>query len=126
MRCWKGKKKMVKIEYTKWGLANRFDDCIELNIALKKNSKMHAAILDHELGHKEKNTFKQDLAHDLRPINEVSQWEILLFMIKNPRTFTQILPFYWSPKRKEFIYDLNMVIIYTVIFGGIGLLLKFI
>ncbi len=116
---------MVDIIYTKWNLANRFGNTIELNEALKTNSKMRSSILDHELGHKSTNTFKQDLAHDLRPIGQVSQWEILLFMIKHPRTLTQIFPFYYSPSNKQFIYDLNMLLIYGAIFGGIALLFWF-
>ena len=116
---------MVEIIYTRWNLANRFGDVIELNEALKENSKMRTSILEHELAHKKTNTFKQDLAHDLRPIGKVSQWEILLFMIRHPRTLTQIFPFYYSPSKKEFIYDLNMLLIYGTIFGGIGLLYWF-
>lgn len=113
----------IQIEYTKWGLANRFDDCIELNEALKTNPKLHAAILKHELGHKGTNTFKQDFAHDLTPMNELSQKELVVFMIKHPRTWTQLLPIYWSGKRKEFVYDLNMLLIYGGLIGGIALLL---
>ena len=91
---------MVKVEYGNWGLANRFDDCIELNEALKKYPSLHGAILQHELGHEESNTLRQDLVHDLTPINKLSQKELFVFMLKNPRTLTQFIPFYWSWKRK--------------------------
>lgn len=112
---------MVEIRYVKWGLANRFDDYIEMNIALKEDPKLHNAILDHELGHKKSNSFRQDLAHDLTPINKLSQKELLVFMIKHPTTFTQILPFYWSPRRKKLVYDLNMILIYVVVLSVFGL-----
>jgi len=108
---------MVEISYVKWGLANRFDDGIELNENLKKYPNLHGAILHHELGHKETNTFKQDLAHDLRPINKFSQKEVLAFMVRHPKSFTQLLPVYWSSKRKQLIYDLNMIIIYGIVVG---------
>lgn len=107
---------MVEIQYVKWGLANRFSnpDCIELNVALKTNPKLHDAILKHELGHRKDNTFRQDFVHDLTPINRLSQKDLIVFMIKHPRTITQLLPFYWSPRRKELVYDINMLIIYGV------------
>ena len=113
---------MVPIRYVKWGLANRFDDGIELNENLKKDMKLHNAILDHELGHKETNTFKQDFVHDLTPVNKLSQKELVAFMVKHPKTWTQLLPFYWSATRKEFVYDLNMLIVYGAVLGGIGIL----
>ena len=106
---------MIPIVYTKWNLANRFDDCIELNEALKDYPKLHHAILNHELDHKDGNTFKKDLYHDLAPINKLSQKELFIFIIKHPKTLTQFLPFYWSFSRKQFIYDLNMIIIYGVV-----------
>lgn len=112
---------MVEISYVKWGLANRFDDGIEMNEALKKDRRLHDAILDHELGHKKKNTFKQDLVHDLTPINRLDQRDLLVFMIKNPRTLTQLLPIYWSPKRRRIIYDLNMILIYGILFTAIAI-----
>ncbi len=118
--------KMVRVVYTKWNLANRFDDCIELNEALKDNPKLHSAILTHELGHKKSNTFKQDLFHDLTPMNRLSQKDLIVFIIKHPRTWTQFLPIYWSPKRKELVYDMNMLVIYGSIIIGIALLYYFI
>jgi len=112
---------MVQINYVNWGLANRFDDCIEMNIHLKKNQRLHDSILDHEMGHKKHNTFKQDLIHDLTPVNKLSQKDVLIFMIKHPKTFTQLLPFYYSPSRKEIIYDISMLIIYSFAGTLIGL-----
>lgn len=114
---------MVEITYVKWGLANRFSDpdVIELNEALKTNDKLHNIILNHELGHKKENTFKKDLIHDLTPINKLSQKELIFFMFKHPRTFSQLLPFYWSTKRRQLVYDLNVIIIYAIILGAISL-----
>lgn len=106
--------KMVQIEYIEWGLANRFSDRIELNENLKKYPKLHAAILEHELGHHNSNSFRQDFAHDLAPMNKLSQADLLKFMFKHPKTWTQFAPFYWSPRRKDFIIDYNMTIIYGV------------
>jgi len=117
---------MVDIVYTKWNLANRFSDCIELNESLKEDKRLHDAILKHELGHKNDNTFKQDFIHDLTPVNDLTQRDVLKFMIKHPRTFTQIFPIYWSSRRKQFIYDLNMILIWGFIIVMILLAVFFI
>lgn len=118
---------MVKIEYVKWGLANKFDDpeVIELSESLKQDPSLHDAILSHELGHKKHNSFKQDFKHDLTPVNRLSQKKLLFFMFKHPRTLTQFLPFYWSSKRKQIIYDLNMLLIYGGIFFFVILAIYF-
>lgn len=112
---------MVEISYVKWGLANRFDEGIEMNECLKKNMRLHDAILDHELGHKDQNTFRQDIVHDLSPINKLSQKDLVIFMVKHPRTWTQLFPIYWSPRKKQIVYDLNMLIIYGVLIGVVAL-----
>ena len=106
--------KMTKIVYTKWHLANRFTnpDVIELNEALQKYPKIHGAILQHELGHKNTNTTKQDLIHDLSPMSKLSQKDLLIFMFKHPKTLTQFLPFYYSKTRKQFVYDISWIVIY--------------
>lgn len=116
---------MVEIVYTKWNLANRFDDCIELNEALKKYPKLHRAVLDHELQHKKGNTFKQDLLHDLSPLNKLSQKDLIVFMIKHPKTLSQFLPIYYNHRRKQIVYDINMLIVYGVIISSISLLLYY-
>ncbi len=108
---------MVDVRYVKWGLANRFDDGIELNENLKKYPKLHNSILDHELGHKDSNTFRQDLAHDLTPIQKLNQKEVVVFMLKHPKAMIQLLPFYWSSKRKQIVFDLNMILIYGFFVG---------
>jgi hypothetical protein len=116
---------MVKIIYTKYALANRFDDCIELNKNLKKVPDLHNAILEHELGHKEDNSFRKDFLHDLTPIKKLSQKDLTFFILKHPSTLIQFLPFYWSFRRKQIIYDLNMIIIYgfMLLIISLGLIL---
>ena len=112
---------MVKIVYTRWNLANKFDDCIELNEGLKKYPKLHGAILRHELEHSDKYFSTRDLSHDILPTKKVKQSEILSFMLRHPKSFSQLLPLYYSPRRKEFIYDLNLIIIYSFMIGVAGL-----
>ena len=49
-----------KIKYVDWGLANWYEDRIEINRNLKKYPKLHNYIILHELGHKK----EFDLMHD--------------------------------------------------------------
>ena len=120
---------MVKIVYTKWGLANRFDDCIELNENLKKYPKLQAQLLDHEVRHTDKSMSVFDLKHDLSSQQEIDSKALMFFMLKHPKSLTQILPFYYSPRRKKLIYDLNLIItsglFFTIIITGIFVFFKF-
>lgn len=113
---------MIPIVYTKWGLANRFDDCIELNEGLKKYPSLHSKILKHELSHTNKRFSSKDLRYDLTSTDGIKQVDLILFMLKHPRTLSQLLPFYWSRRRKQLIYDLNLMLTYTIFFGIIGTL----
>jgi len=108
---------MIPVKYTKWGLANRFDDSIELNENLKKYPKLHAQLLKHELEHTNEKFTMKDLKHDLSSGEEVNQGSLMMFMLKHPKSLTQVLPFYYSLKRKQLVYDLNLLLIYSLSFG---------
>ncbi len=114
----------VPIRYVNWGVANRFDDGIELNVNLQKYPKLHDTILRHELGHKKDMSQGQHMRHDLLP-TKVSNKEMFVFMFKHPKSLIQFFPFYWSSTRKQIIYDLNMIIIQgimlAIIVGGVWL-----
>ncbi len=110
---------MMPIVYTKWNLANRFNDCIELNENLKKYPKLHAAILHHEIEHTNKPFSVRDVKNDLAPLKKINQMDVVRFMLKNPKSFTQLLPFYYTKKR-GFIYDLNMIVTYSVLILIVG------
>ena len=52
--------------------------------------------------------------------------ELFKFMFKHPKSFTQVLPFYWT-KKKKLVYDINLMVMYlimsvifvtTIYFGG--------
>lgn len=108
---------MIKIIYTSGGLGNRFDDHIEINKNLKNYPELYKEVLAHELQHtNEAFTFK-DLALDLGESN-INRWDLFKFMLKHPKSFSQLLPIYWS-KKHGFVYDINLILIYSVI----GLLL---
>lgn len=112
---------MLPVRYVEWGIANRFNDCIELNRNLLKYPDLHAAILRHEVEHTNKTFSWHDLRHDLLPTKKVSQVQLFKFMIKHPKAVSQFLPIYWSPSRKQLIFDLNLAVTYAISFGVIAL-----
>ncbi len=95
------------------GIANRFADAIEINKYLKAYPKLYFPILRHELSHSDKTFSFKDFSHDLNSENKVDRIQLLKFMFKHPKSFTQVLPFYYTPKRK-IVIDINLVIVYLV------------
>lgn len=108
---------MVEVKYVKYGIANRFKDCIEMNVNLRKYPELHDAILQHELSHEEGKWTLKDLKHDFLPENKLNNWQLIKFMVKNPSSFRQLLPIYYSWER-GLVYDINLILMYLII-GGI-------
>lgn len=108
----------MKITYTDWALGNNFGNEIELNRNLIYYPKLHNAVLSHELSHSDKAFTIKDLKLDLSQ-SKISSWEVLNFMVKHPKSFTQLLPFYYSSKH-GFVYDLNLLLIYFLSVCFIG------
>ena len=110
---------MPEIKYVDYGLANRYDHTIEINENLKKYPSLHDAILSHELSHTDEKGFsKRDFMLDFGE-SKINYTQLLKFMIKHPRSFMQILPFY--KKENVFFYDINLIIFWTVLLSVIGL-----
>jgi hypothetical protein len=113
----------LEIREVDYGVANNFGDYIEINKNLNDYPKLRRAILEHEFGHTNTKGFSgQDLAHDLSEV-KVSNFELLKFMINNPKSFHQLLPIY--KKDKTLFYDINMMIVWGVLFGIAGLSIFF-
>ena len=113
----------TKIIYVDYGIANNFGEFIEVNKNLKKYPHLLHPILKHELSHTNKFFTLHDLKIDL--VQNVNSWDMLKFMIKHPRSFSQLLPIYFD-KKKGFIYDVNLILIYVFmaicITGTVGLI----
>lgn len=108
----------IDIRYVDWGVANNFGNYIEVHKDLLKYPKLLRPILEHELKHTNKVFSFHDLKHDLTPSG--AKWGTLFkFMIARPKTWIQVLPFYWQ-KGKGFIWDLNLIIVYAVVLCIIG------
>lgn len=109
-------KEKLRIIDTEWGIANRFlDGTIEINKNLRKYPRLFRPILQHELSHTDKSFSTKDFWHDINSEHKVDQIQLLKFMFRHPKSFTQLLPFYYT-KRRKFVIDINLSIIYSIMF----------
>ena len=102
------------------GIANNFGTYIEINKHLRKYPKLLNPILEHENAHTNKKFSMEDFKLDFLMPQVIHYKELVKFMFKHPKSFTQLLPFYWI-KQKGFVYDINMMVMYLMmisIFGG--------
>ena len=110
----------MEIRETEWGIANNFGTYIEINKYLKHFPNLYKPILKHELSHSNKWFSIKDLKLDLEGENSVDFTELMRFMVTYPKSFTQLLPFYWTQK-KGFVYDINLIIMYLTMGCVLGL-----
>lgn len=103
----------MKISYIDSGLGNNFGDEIELNKNLLKPEykQIHDAVLKHELEHTNNLFTLHDLKLDLSS-SKINSFDVIKFMWKHPRSFSQLLPIYYT-KKHGFVYDINLIIIYS-------------
>jgi len=103
------KKKQIKVVYCRWGLANLYEDRIEINHALKYHKRLRDYIVKHELEHKI-NSF--DLSHEFK-VNWKIMPSLFLFVITNKSTWNDFSPI--QIKGKKIIYDSNLLLLYLII-----------
>lgn len=101
------------------GVANRFSDCIEVNKHLIDYPDLYRPIIKHELEHTDNFWTFKDFFHDINAESKINRIQLLKFMFKHPKSFTQIMPIYYC-KRRKFVVDLNLSIVYLIL-GFIGL-----
>lgn len=98
-------KNQIKVLYSDKGLGNNFNTHIEINKKLKYNKPLRDYIVKHELGHKK----EFDLSHEFK-----IDWRIipslLFFVITTTSTWWDFSPF--QIRKKQIIYDLNLLILY--------------
>lgn len=102
--------KIVEVNH---GVANNFGKYIEINKNLKKYPNLLNPIMKHELAHTKEFFSVHDLKLDFVEETGINNFEMLKFMFKYPRSFTQLLPFYWT-RKKGFVYDINLMIMYLI------------
>ena len=98
----------IKVKYSKRGLANYFGTYIEINNNLKYNKPLRDYIVKHELGHSD----KFDLSHEFK-IDWKIMPSLIMFVLKNPSTWRDFSPV--QIRKKNIIYDLNLIILYSFI-----------
>ena len=95
----------------KWGLANSYNDRIELNQHLKKHP-LKRLILLHEKEHT--NSDVMDVEHEF----DIKVWKywfpLVKFIIAHPSTWIDFSPF--QIRKGRLVIDLNILILYTLIF----------
>ncbi len=109
-------KPKIPIIHVNHGIANRFADCIEVNKHLEKYPKLYHPIIRHELEHSDNPGFSmKDFKHDVNAEHKVDRVQLLKFMFKHPKSLTQVLPIYYTKKRR-FVVDINLGIMYGIMF----------
>ena len=118
----------LKIIYRSYGIADRFPDgTIELNKHLDQYPDLKKSLISHEVKHtNRKKLNKQDFIHDLTTTHQISQWQMMKFIVRHPFSLVQFFPIYYT-KRRGWLLDVNLVVIYSIlaIIIGFGLLIGF-
>ncbi len=112
----------MEIKYVDYGVANNFGDYIEINKNLKQYPKLYNPILQHELKHSKGGLTMEDVRNDFFRNSNVNTWSLFKFMIKHPKSLTQIFPFYYT-RSKGFVYDINLSIFMVFLMVYISILI---
>lgn len=110
----------MEIKYVNGGIANNFGTYLEINKHLKKYPKLLNPLLRHELDHTDKTFTIEDIYLDLTASHNINQFDLMWFMIKHPRSFSQLLPLYYS-KSRGWVYDINLCLTYVTFISFISL-----
>jgi len=116
----------MNIEYVDWGVANHYGDVIEVNRKLKQYPELHIFVLEHEAKHTDSKRFNiEDLEVDVKDVFTFKEtkivWKLIWFMIKTPKTWVQLSPFYL--RKKKLYVDAYRIIIYLIFFAIIYFLI---
>lgn len=117
-------KRKLKVKYVKYGLANFYGDYIEINEALRYNKPLRDYVVKHELGHSKKFDLGYEFKDGLRLLRKPQIIVMLVqFYIMHPRTWIDLLPV--QVRKKQIIYDVNLIILYVIIAFLIGFGIQF-
>jgi len=109
--------KPIWIELVNTGVANRFDfkdnEIIEMNWRLTKYPRLYQKVYQHEIAHDSGNYKFFDFMLDMKEKTP----GLFKFMAKHISAWTQVLPFYWDRKRKQFVYDISTIVSWMIIFN---------
>lgn len=104
---------------TNWGIANTYEDRIEINKELVNYPELRAKIIKHENEHanvKKKGIggFMKDRKIDA--LTELTFWEMFKFSWRRPKTWIQYLPITYSKRDDTIYFDWSLMILYSVFF----------
>lgn len=111
----------VTIEWVEWGVANNFTEIIEIHKDLLDHEDLLLPILKHEIQHFSTEGLAGDVWLDLVG-SGTYRWKLFKFMMLRPKTWIQLLPFYYSPKWKQIIYDKSVMLFWAISLGLGGLI----
>ena len=108
-------RKYLDVQYVNYGIANRFENHIELHQALKQDKwkTLHDWILKHEREHHCGGVSLHDFLHDIKPMPFDIRKLQYKFIWQNPSSLVQLLPVWYDAKRNTLILDWNSIIIWT-------------
>jgi len=105
----------VEIREVEWGLAYHYGDHIEVNKNLKDYPELYEFIMEHEMKHSEVKGFNTndllwDVEESFKWINLKKTFQVWGFMLKYPKSLTQLIPFGF--KDKKLVIDFNRIVVY--------------
>jgi hypothetical protein len=108
----KAKSNNLRIEWVNYGIAARFDKTIVMNKNILKYENYALSVLAHEIKHSDSPNMN-DVIMD---IEDGSLSDNIEFCLKNPKGFSQFIPF--GRYNGNFFIDANLLLVY-----GIGIIL---
>ena len=118
------KKKQIKVIYKKYGLANNFGTHIEINEKLKYNKPLRDYIIKHELGHKPEFDLNYEFVDGFSLLRKPHlALSLLGLCFTTPTIWIDLLPI--QIRGKQIVYELNLSLLYLMIFGLIFTIIKF-
>ena len=109
-----------KIVYVNRGVANSFDDRIEIHKKWQNYPLIEQELIKHELGHDSGRTTKKDLAIDFKSFVGFKSQMFLIFLI-TPSMWWQLSPFFLSSEDNQVYIDWVALFFWVVIFIAGGL-----
>lgn len=103
------RKKQKKVVYVNYGLGNSYPDHIEINKLLKKDKKLRDYVIRHELDHTD---YSIDIMHEFKSIDLMIMPSLLRFIFWHPSTWIDFSPLQY--RNKKFVWDINLLILYSV------------
>lgn len=105
-----------KIEYIPHSVAYTIEQNghkhIQMNKALLKYPKLYEQVLQHELGHLERDSMLSNILYDLLDLRNAFNIDMLKFCLKEKSTWRSMIPFYMHDG--EIVYNISLISQYII------------